>query len=97
MPRSGGVTMSKALTIDDYSMDDLLSVARATKAQSWKLRKHPERDALTIYSRHGYVIHPSLGFVNDDGDAAFIAMFDPAMVLSILERLADVEIRRHHD
>ena len=79
------------LTIDDYSVEDLLEVAHAAKDQSWKLRKHPTRDAYTIYSQHGYVIHPDLGFVNVDEDAAFIATFDPAMVLSILERLAAID------
>lgn len=84
----------KNLTIDDYSVEDLLSVARAAKDKSWKLRKHPERDSYTIYSEHGYVIHPDLGYVNDDEDAAFIATFDPAMVASILERLASAENAR---
>lgn len=83
---------TRALTIDDYSMEDLLEVARAAKDQTWRLRPHPTfKDSHTVYSAHGYVIHPDLGYVNDDEDAAFIAMFDPAMVLSILERLADSE------
>ena len=83
--------MSKALTINDYSLDDLLEVARAAKPATWRLRKHPEHDAYTVDCRSGYVIHPDLGYVNDDNDAAFIATFDPAMVLSILERLAASE------
>ena len=86
-----GRTMSHTLTIDDHSLRDLLEVARATRPDSWKLRKHPTRDGFTVYSPHGYVIHPDLGYVNDDNDAAFIATFDPAMVISLLERLAALD------
>lgn len=80
-----------ALTLDDYSLDDLLAVATAAGHDQWRLRKHPKRDAYTLYSKRGYIIHPDLGYVNDEGDAAFIATFDPAMVRSILERLAALE------
>ena len=88
----------KALTIDDYSLADLIEVAQAAKAQAWRIRQHPTRDhALTIYSRHGFVIHPNLGFVNDEQDAEFIATFDPAMVLSILERLAEAPVTNNQE
>ena len=83
--------MTTNLTIEDYSIDDLLQVASGAQQISWKLRRHPKRDALTIYSKSGYVIHPNLGYVNDEADAAFIATFDPPMVLSLLNRLAELQ------
>jgi hypothetical protein len=83
------------LTIDDYGVYELLAVARAAASESWGIRRHPKHDALTIYSRHGYVIHPDLGYVNDEADAGFIATFDPAMVVSILERLASLAPEPH--
>lgn len=86
-------SVTKNLTIEDYSMTDLLDVARSAKPAGWKLHKHPKRDAFTLYGPSGFVIHPDLGFINDENDAAFMSMFDPAMVLSILERLAELEER----
>lgn len=81
----------QALTISDYSLVDLREVVEATDGSGWKLRKHPERDAYTVTSRHGFVIHPGLGYVNDEVDAAFISTFDPPMVRSLLDRIAELE------
>lgn len=85
--------MTKNLTIEDYSLADLLDVARAVRPDSWGLHKHPWRDDYTLKGPSGWIIHPDLGYINDEDDAAFMATFDPAMVLSILERLSELEGR----
>ena len=55
------------------------------------MRKHPDRNATTVYAPKGggYVVNPDLGYVNDPADAEFIAHAreDVPALLSEVDRL----------
>jgi hypothetical protein len=84
--------MTEQDAIHEYTTAQLLLVAQATPQEVWRLKTHPERQAhSTLYSRHGFVVHPTLGYINNEDDARFMATFDPPTVTRLLKRLAELE------